>query len=473
MNAAAQAQPAETMFTTILKRGIAVNMKPDAMIALSPCDIPLALHMDEAEKAGEAEEADVCTQLLAQLLAMSPGSRADGGESGPADGAEKAVNGVQGVIGQLAGVSADTTDKGLANAASAILGNDGKAAEVLGALAADKAGEITGNGEAAASDAAFKTVLAGIGGALRNEMNRNEADGNTMAATAVAAGAVTAAADDEAAAERDNRMGRVSSPAFQITADENAMTADQSGTKKTGRSDEVRRTDYVASSEGTAEDVQAGVYSAKESDDGRNAGSGGEGGFGGLTQRDESKNDASGAAESGVSRVLSSTGATDITAETADISAGEKAAAAERALSSFAEDMRSFRGGSREIRIVLEPESLGVLTISVLKTENGISAKIKSEDKEVAAIISEQVHRLISSMESKGITVNDVDVAYSQPEQSTGFTQQGFSQARDESSKGHAAPGGKNPGEEATNTEIWQTLYGGEAGSDATVEYRV
>jgi len=151
----------------------------------------------------------------------------------------------------------------------------------------------------------------------------------------------------------------------------------------------------------------------------------------------------------------------------------EKTAAVERALSRFADDIISVRGGSREIRIVLEPESLGVVTISVVKNENGISAKIKSEDREIAAIISDQVQRLVSSMESKGITVKDIDVAYSQTEQNAGFTRQGFSQARDESPKGSALPAERDSSDDMPNPEIWQTLYDGGTTGDTTVEYRV
>lgn len=150
----------------------------------------------------------------------------------------------------------------------------------------------------------------------------------------------------------------------------------------------------------------------------------------------------------------------------------EKTSAVERALNKFADDLMSIRGGSREIRIVLEPESLGVLTISVIKTESGISAKIRSEDKEIAAIISDHVQKLISSMQSKGITVSDVDVTYGQAEQNTGFTQHGFSQAREEASKGYTLPP-ENAGEDAPESEIWQTLYGDETGGDTTVDYRV
>jgi hypothetical protein len=34
-------------------------------------------------------------------------------------------------------------------------------------------------------------------------------------------------------------------------------------------------------------------------------------------------------------------------------------------------------------------------------------------------------------------------------------------------------PAEKNPDTDTSDTEIWQTLYGGETGSDTTVDYRI
>lgn len=152
--------------------------------------------------------------------------------------------------------------------------------------------------------------------------------------------------------------------------------------------------------------------------------------------------------------------------------AAVKAAAVEKALNKFADDLRSIKGGSQEIKIVLEPESLGVLTISVLKTENGISAKIRSEDKEVVAAITDQVQKLISSMQNKGINVKEVDVAYSQTEQNMSFLNHGFSHSREDTSKGYAMPRNRSTESETPETDPWQGYYGGTSG-DTTVDYRI
>lgn len=152
--------------------------------------------------------------------------------------------------------------------------------------------------------------------------------------------------------------------------------------------------------------------------------------------------------------------------------AEEKTAAVEKALNRLTDDLRSIKSGRQEIKIVLEPESLGVLTISVLKTENGISAKIRSEDKEVAAAITDQLQKLISSMQNKGINIKEVDVAYSQTEQNMSFLSHGFSQSREETSSGYNMPRNRSAESETPDTDPWQGYYGGTTG-DTTVDYRI
>ncbi|MGE4353947.1 MAG: flagellar hook-length control protein FliK [Oscillospiraceae bacterium] len=100
-----------------------------------------------------------------------------------------------------------------------------------------------------------------------------------------------------------------------------------------------------------------------------------------------------------------------------------KSDAVERALNRFADDLREVGSGNSEIRIVLEPESLGALKISVSHGANGISAKIISDDKGTCAIISEHIQRLIDSIEDKGIKVEKFDVAFGQTGQDSGFTE--------------------------------------------------
>jgi flagellar hook-length control protein FliK len=157
----------------------------------------------------------------------------------------------------------------------------------------------------------------------------------------------------------------------------------------------------------------------------------------------------------------------------AEKTAAEAAAAAEKALNRLGEDIRALRGGAHEIRIVLEPESLGTLIISVIKTENGVSAKIRSEDKSVVAAISDQLQKLITGMENKGIQLKDVDVIYSQAEQNRGFGQNGFAQGGGGSHRGYAASAGQAQSSDAPAEDIFTGYYSEAPDGGSTVDYTV
>ncbi|MPN55669.1 hypothetical protein SDC9_203353 [bioreactor metagenome] len=66
------------------------------------------------------------------------------------------------------------------------------------------------------------------------------------------------------------------------------------------------------------------------------------------------------------------------------------------------------------IRIALEPKELGAMTITLAAGVNGVTAKIRTENSEVAALIGDQVQRMIQSMEAKGVHVESVNVVSSQ-----------------------------------------------------------
>jgi flagellar basal-body rod modification protein FlgD len=361
MNAAAQTRPADTLFTTILRRGIDVTARPDPTVALGSGDIPLIAN-DDAKKEGEEELSDVCT-LLMQLMAMNAGGRTEG--SGTEDADEKSQNGIFSVLGGLTDVTDDAATNGLENAVTVILDNGGKATEVLSVLAAT--GEKAVQGEASTAGASFETALTGITEALKNE----------LAGDALPDGA------ENAAAENGNTAA--------FTVMEDSDTGTMEARKQTAMRD--RPLDPADSAAGTAGMAKAGIASSGSDNSGNSDGKG-KSGFSALVSREESRNDAPGAAESSAYQMVSAAG-------TAEVTAAEKTTAVEKALSSFADDLRNIRGGSQEIQIVLEPESLGVLTISVIKTESGISAKIKSEDKEVAAIISSRSISLLPPWRAK------------------------------------------------------------------------
>jgi len=151
----------------------------------------------------------------------------------------------------------------------------------------------------------------------------------------------------------------------------------------------------------------------------------------------------------------------------------EKSQAVEKAVSRFLDDFRSAETGKSEIQIVLEPENLGTLTISVSHTDNGISAKIKSEDREICALISNQIEKLIHSMESKGVTVENVDVVFGGTEQNLSFANS-FS-GRQEQPTGYTVRSGEK--EESPDGSgffnQWQVSGSGGILVNGTIEYRI
>ncbi len=433
INAGDRTQTIDTLFTEIMQQ-----VKADGVsLVVSVNEAQAALITDDTKTTGEEASVDVCS-ILAQMMMMNTAVVTDGTKNPD----EKTANGILSVISGIPGTADDSNLNGLDHASSVILQNDGRAAEVLRALAdargaADAGGQPTGYASAAQID----TALAGITEALKNELTQS-----------------AAAADAQPARAAEN-------PAISSFVSENlSAVSDKNGANATSQREEmmsgasVNLTDKQAAVRFAADSSRAGSDNAGANSD--------ENSFSGLISRDEKSSNEAGTAESGANQVQRGTA---VQGETM----AEKTSAIERALNKFTDDLRSLRSGNQEIKIILEPESLGVLIISVIKNESGISAKIKSEDKEIVALISEHLQKLVSSMQSKGIKVNDLDVVYSQTEQNTSFTQNSFSQERDQTSRGYKPPLDKSPDADVLNNEIWQSYYSDEKSGDTTVDYRV
>lgn len=158
----------------------------------------------------------------------------------------------------------------------------------------------------------------------------------------------------------------------------------------------------------------------------------------------------------------------------------DKNTAVERAFSDFSLDLKTLRTGEQELKIVLEPESYGEISITVKKCDEGINAKIKSVDREVCAAISNHVQKLISAIESKGVTVSQVDVIFSQAEGGMDFSQS-FSSDSGAQQRGYSYQQTFNA--EGTENSVffdqWQQITRANAestqdsASGHTVEYRV
>lgn len=90
----------------------------------------------------------------------------------------------------------------------------------------------------------------------------------------------------------------------------------------------------------------------------------------------------------------------------------ELAQAIEKAIERFADDFRLAEVDARQITIRLDPEELGSMSITVAAENNVITAKIVTDNKEAASLLSAQIEQFLEAMEQKGIKVEKAEVIY-------------------------------------------------------------
>jgi hypothetical protein len=440
----------ESLFTAILQQGITLGAG-SPILSGNPGDASLGMMVQDGTEEKDGSSPDVCG-LLMQLMLMNASPAMNGSSVGNTIGND--VKDGQNGPGVITGFS-------VADAAAAIglTMTDGTVADMTTAAGMTAESRIvSANGQG--SGAAFGTLIDPEGAA-------QTPSGKANVASAVPAGLTSAL-------EQSMRQESVQEPAATDAAmDASTKTgilpnmAESAGVvgkhaptdgKTSDRSDTGMAPATIDTTDG--QDIQRLTASGRKDGDGVGADAG------------ERKRTETGEAPGTVGQQVQF-GASFGTDTIDELTSADRSAAVEKALNRFAEDLRSLRGGAHELKIVLEPESLGVLTISVTKTETGISAKIKSEDKAVAAAISDHLQKLISTIESKGIRVDDVDVAYSQTDQSTGFGQRDFSRGGEESQNSRYMPSFAKNQETDASVDFWQEYAGGVRSGDTTVDYRV
>jgi len=145
--------------------------------------------------------------------------------------------------------------------------------------------------------------------------------------------------------------------------------------------------------------------------------------------------------------------------------------AAERALMRFSQDLLELRTGVSEIRLTLEPESLGELTISVMKTEKGVSARISSPDRAVCSAVADKLPVLVQTIEQSGLTVQDLEVIHA-PASFAGNAAQPGQSGRQGSRRGaFFRIAAASPGDD--ESAFWSGFHQSVRADDATVVYRV
>ncbi|MEL4106726.1 flagellar hook-length control protein FliK [Oscillospiraceae bacterium WX1] len=440
VNSALRSQPAVTLFNAVLQQEIGKDTGAQAGGLSADLLTALGDTTDNKDNAGEAD----LSGLVAQLMVLAVNTPTLPGEPAATDGvpAAQALQSAQAIQASQAVQTAQT-------------------AVVMGTVS--------------------RTVPA-----IGQEAILAPADTGLMTAAAAAlpdrptAGADTASAVDgsgeflTAVKQAMQDAGQVSAvtPALQEPSPHAATPAVPNATVLGGAKNEQEEqhrdapvslfSDASMTSASAAETVPTAAHTSAD------------GGFGESASFNRSKETVSPLAAAAIQK--SDTAATDDTAFS--VTADVVTPAIENAFDRFVDDVRSIRGSAQEIKIVLEPESLGILTISVLRTENGVSAKIKSENKEVAGAISGHLHKLVAAMQTKGITVDNVDVVYTKNDSTASFTEQGssqqsFTQQRFTGGREDGAAG-RQPGLTGGGAEgdVWQE-YGTTSASDSTVDYRV
>jgi flagellar hook-length control protein FliK len=94
----------------------------------------------------------------------------------------------------------------------------------------------------------------------------------------------------------------------------------------------------------------------------------------------------------------------------------------------FTDDFRGVEASGSTVTIALTPEELGSVSITLTTENNALTAKIVTDNKEAASMLSEQIQQFVDSMAEKGVTVEKTEVVYSQ----TGQSGQGLGEGRHE-----------------------------------------
>lgn len=129
-----------------------------------------------------------------------------------------------------------------------------------------------------------------------------------------------------------------------------------------------------------------------------------------LTDTSETEIDIDTVQNAPMQQILRSRFASDGAVQNVDNT--ELAQAIEKAIDRFAEDFRIAEVDVQHITIRLDPEELGSMSITVAAENNVITAKIVTDNKEAASLLSAQIEQFLETMEQKGIKVDKAEVTY-------------------------------------------------------------
>jgi flagellar hook-length control protein FliK len=154
----------------------------------------------------------------------------------------------------------------------------------------------------------------------------------------------------------------------------------------------------------------------------------------------------------------------------------ELQAAVDRALNRFETDFQDVKTDGSAIHIALEPKELGSISITLAAGLSGVAAKIQTDNKDAASLISNQVQRMVQSMEAKGVRVESVEVTcnqFSQQDPGGGNAGQYQGQPQTQPYVPLVSAAQRDSGSALSNYESVTEQYASQDNSGGRVEYRV
>jgi flagellar hook-length control protein FliK len=88
------------------------------------------------------------------------------------------------------------------------------------------------------------------------------------------------------------------------------------------------------------------------------------------------------------------------------------------------------QAGSNKVSIVLQPESLGKVSVEIMNSKDGIIAKMTTDNQQVKELFDKNVESLKASLSSQGVNVNNIKVECSHQSENNAmdFERQQFNQ---------------------------------------------
>ncbi len=116
------------------------------------------------------------------------------------------------------------------------------------------------------------------------------------------------------------------------------------------------------------------------------------------------------------------------------------------------------QAGQNKVSMVLQPESLGKVSVEIINSKDGIVAKMTTDNQQVKELFDKSVESLKSNLSSQGINVNNIKVECTQESSNNamGFEREQFNQSNFNNAQGQNHQTQNHNG---TNQEVYNNGY--------------